>query len=405
MDPDTRTSGFHRSIVLKAGLASRDVLASGQGRAAPAAEPPAAPVEPSLARIGISMEAPRVRGLTSAGVETAFRIPFTITDRKKLPEGVQASIRWDPIEVSIVPADPATEVDPAPSAEPAASPAPETSPAPEASAPPAGSPEPAASTEPGDTSPPPSLPNPLVASPGPGTVGAQGSPAPSPEVERDQPVVPPIDIPLVPGAPPDLVLVQPERLGAVVEPVAGKWQKTGILFPLTLPGDPGLYRMTVTLHDADGVAFDAATQALVPSMLVRIVGEFDAKVLATPTTTLEAGTNVPLPIRVANLGKAEWGRTVVQRRPGGVIAPTAAKVVGHWIALDPAVDMTLAPVTADLPSGLAGGKTADAELQLAVPVRPGAYLLVLDVVTPEHGSLAGLGVAPTIVHVTVLPAP
>jgi hypothetical protein len=40
-----------------------------------------------------------------------------------------------------------------------------------------------------------------------------------------------------------------------------------------------------------------------------------------------------------------------------------------------------------------------------VPVQPGNYLLVLDVVTPSQGSLASLAVPPTMVRVTVLPAP
>jgi hypothetical protein len=40
-----------------------------------------------------------------------------------------------------------------------------------------------------------------------------------------------------------------------------------------------------------------------------------------------------------------------------------------------------------------------------VPATPGQYLLILDVVTPDKGSLASIGVPPTMVRVTVLPAP
>ena len=49
------------------------------------------------------------------------------------------------------------------------------------------------------------------------------------------------------------------------------------------------------------------------------------------------------------------------------------------------------------------GKTADATLELRAPVAPGDYLLMLDIVTPEHGSLVASGADPTIVRVTVLP--
>jgi hypothetical protein len=43
----------------------------------------------------------------------------------------------------------------------------------------------------------------------------------------------------------------------------------------------------------------------------------------------------------------------------------------------------------------------DATLELAVPVTAGQYLLLLDVVTPESGSLAASGLEPSIVRVTV----
>ena len=57
-----------------------------------------------------------------------------------------------------------------------------------------------------------------------------------------------------------------------------------------------------------------------------------------------------------------------------------------------------------LPAGLAPAKSDRcASLALSVPASPGEYLLVLDVVTPEHGSLIAAGVEPTIVRVAVVP--
>ena len=52
---------------------------------------------------------------------------------------------------------------------------------------------------------------------------------------------------------------------------------------MTLPTTPGRYRLTVTLHDADGVAYDAVTQALIPSLIVRVTGDFDGDIPAAPT--------------------------------------------------------------------------------------------------------------------------
>ncbi|HSK52380.1 MAG TPA: hypothetical protein VLA44_06450 [Clostridia bacterium] len=403
MDPDNRRSGFHRSIVLKAGLAARDVLASGRGNpAATRADPaePPEPTEPSL--VGTAkLSAPDVRGLTRANGGTGFRIAFTAAAGATLPETVKASVRWDPLDVPVAPAEPASEVAAEPSAEP--SPEPSTQPPPSL---PTAAPDAETDVEtepsaaPGESAAPSTAPDPSV-------VGAGGQPTPSALPEREQPEAPPVHEPPVPGAPPDAFsLVQPERIGAVVEPVKGKVQRGTLLFPLAMPAQPGLYRLTVTLHDADGVAYDAATQALVAPMLVRVVGDHDAKVLATDATTLEAGTNVPLQVKVANLGKGDWGHEeIAQPRPRQAIPAEAAQVVGHWIALDPSLGTTLAPVTADLPVAMASGSVADATLQLAVPVAPGSYLLILDVVTPEHGSLASLGVATTTVRVTVQPAP
>jgi hypothetical protein len=40
---------------------------------------------------------------------------------------------------------------------------------------------------------------------------------------------------------------------------------------------------------------------------------------------------------------------------------------------------------------------------LAAPVTPGGYLLMFDVIDPDVGSLAALGVPPAIVRVTITP--
>ena len=48
----------------------------------------------------------------------------------------------------------------------------------------------------------------------------------------------------------------------------------------TLPTTAGKYRLTVVLHDADGVAYDAVTQAMIPSLIVRVTGDFDGDIQA-----------------------------------------------------------------------------------------------------------------------------
>ena len=81
----------------------------------------------------------------------------------------------------------------------------------------------------------------------------------------------------------------------------------------------------------------------------------------------------------------------------------SATLVGRWLSL---TDGATAPATAsarvDLPAGLAPRVTTDVVLAISVPTVPGDYLLVLDVITPDHGSLIAAGVEPTIVRVVVV---
>ena len=115
MDTETATSGFTRSVVMKTGLASRDVLAGAAGSARPqlrGAEFEALiPLEPTLIGTKLVLGTPDIKRLPSAGTTGHVDLAFKIKDRKALPTGVQASVRWDPIDVAVAPADPANEVD------------------------------------------------------------------------------------------------------------------------------------------------------------------------------------------------------------------------------------------------------------------------------------------------------
>ena len=82
-------------------------------------------------------------------------------------------------------------------------------------------------------------------------------------------------------------------------------------------------------------------------------------------------------------------------------------VVARWIPLSAGATLPTDPtahiVRSDLPIGLAPGATADA-CSTCPPTAAGDYLLVLDVVTPERGSLVASGADPTLVRITVVPA-
>ena len=271
MDTETATSGFSRSIVMKAGLAPKDVLAGAAGSAF-AASLPIVDFGPTLAGTGITLGTPAFAALPSAGSATTLDIPYTIKNRSGLPKGLEASVRWDPIDVPFAPVAPADEV---------ATPAP-------------------ADPAPTGTSP---------ADPAPAT-GPVGIITPSgviPEVAPQPEGVQRLDAPADAS---DLVVA--ERVGDVVSPAAVKIAKRALQVPVTLPTTPGRYRLTVTLHDASGVAYDAASQALIPTLIIRVTGDFDGDVQAAPTADLLAGADVALGVRVRNLGIAAWGSEAIK---------------------------------------------------------------------------------------------
>lgn len=332
MDPETETSGFTRSIVLKAGLTPATVRAGAEGSGGPIG--PVGPVVPSLVTTGVRFGTPGFDARPSAGAAGHLTLPFRLGDGAGLPDGITASLRWEALEL-VTP--------------PAATPAPGSSPAPVAPVP----------GYPGEQAPPPIEP------------------------------LPPPD-----GA--DLVIA--ELAGDVVAPVATSGRRDALTVPVRAPAAPGRYRLTVTLHDADGVAFDGATQALLPTLTVRVTADIDGAISVAPTMTLTAGRAVDLPIRVANLGAEPWGTEAVLDVTGGTAGrpATMARVVGWWLPSGDALAST------DLPPALAPGATTDLSLALLVPRTPGVHTLVLDLVTPEGVSLMAAGIGPTLVRITVV---
>jgi hypothetical protein len=224
------------------------------------------------------------------------------------------------------------------------------------------------------------------ASPGPAaSPGPVLSPAPSPAAD-------PID------------LVMPEVLGAVVSPVAATRKDAGISVPIRVPAKPGLYRLVGTLHGSDGVAYDAATQALMPALIVRVTGAVAIRYDAPANTYATAGGTFKLRVGVTNLGAAAWGSAEIDHNVGGAEVEPArrATLVARWVNLSGQPGgATAAERLAVLPAALAPGSSATVSLRLTAPTAPGDYLLLLDVITPQAGSLASAGASPGLVRVNV----
>ena len=343
MDPDSVDSGFHRSIVVKPSLASAQVLRDAVGTSRDVTPI----VEESLTGLGITFDAPDLTSPPTAGTKTMLVLPMTKEASAILPTKLMVGTRWDALEAS-----------------------------------------PATGTGAGSSG-------------GSGT-GATGSGSTTtPQGDHDPGTTATRD---APGA--DLVV--PERPGEVVAPVKAKRVPGGgLAVPIRLPTNPGLYRLVATIHGSDGVAFDAATQALVPALVVRVIGGETAAYSMPTTARTAAGASIPFGIRVTNLGRTAWGHAASTFRveQDETEPASRAMLVARWVDLGGAAGLPASPggaaTTALLPAGLAPGASADLALQLIAPAAPGEYLLVVDVIDPRTGSLAATGVPPGIVRVSV----
>ncbi len=338
MDPDSVSSGFHRSLVTKPGLASAVVL----GGAIPRQLVVQPEVEPSLIGLGVTFGAPDLTTPPTAGSATTLVLPIARDAVGLLPSKLMIGTRWDRLD--------------APSGDPVVAPG-------------APAPTPAAGTSAGTTNDDPGTT---------ATTDGQG-----------------------------LDLVAPEVPGEVVAPVRAKLVAGGgISVPVRVPATPGLYRLVATLHQSDGLAFDAATQALLPALVVRVTGPSTAVYGVPPTANARAGQPFTLSVDVTNLGTSAWGHpaSVPMIGEAELVPASRATLVARWIALTTALssgDPAGATASSILPAGLAPGATTTAAFNLTAPAVPGDYLVVLDVVDPVAGSLASLGVPPGIVRVTV----
>ena len=132
--PRTATSGFTRSIVLRAGLTPADVRAGAQGggrgsrsqggdpgSVIPEPEIPVIPPTPSLVSSPVRFDSPDIAARPAAGSVVTLALPFKTPQGLDLLEGMQASIRWDVLGLLTPQASPASPSQPDASASPLAS--------------------------------------------------------------------------------------------------------------------------------------------------------------------------------------------------------------------------------------------------------------------------------------------
>jgi hypothetical protein len=367
LDPDRARQGYFRSLVTQPGAQAADVLNGVDRPGSPAGNGAPDVERVSLASQGATFGTPALAGLTVGGSRTSLTLPLPGTTHDLLPKDAALGVRWDllladgPDPVSSTPPGLASG-----SGAPAA-PDPSTQPAPSSDP-----------TNPAAT-PDPAAPAPAVAGPEPAS------------------------------EPPGIQLVAPELPGVVVVAESTKVKATRMTVPVTLPLRPGLYRLSTSLHDRDGVAFDAATQELIPALLVRITGPLWATYASADSISATAGAPLTVPIRVANTGSQSWSGSSLDT-PEGTVASALerrpARLVARWVTLDRTADGPfLASEVNGPPVYLTPGASVVLSFEMVAPTEPGHYLLVVDVVLSDRGSLTANGVPPGLIRVSVEPSP
>jgi hypothetical protein len=409
LDPDRPASGYHRSLVVKPGVRTADILAG-----APAGwtvtEPAGGDTAPALSLVARGASPVRVRlaGTLVAGGDATLNLVFDSRTAALLPAAFTIGTRWN-----LLAADATVPAAASPSAAPssaAPSPSPDagawTSPAsatPDATAPgdaanPAATPAPAADV--------PDLPTPVATAPAATEVPAETPAAPSAAAETPVPgePSPSDDEPVMAPDPREVDLVKEEVTGTLVtvSPASASTRKPSV--SVAVPSRPGLYRLVITLHDASGVAYEAATQELFPALVVQVTGPLWA-VYGTPDqVSIGPGGRLDVRVEVANTGSEPWGARPTESLvdPAPILAADPPLLVARWVSLDGTGDPGGAPPPAGtVPAYVDPGTSTTLEMVLDAPDAAGQYLLLFDVLLPDGRSLAAAGVPPGIVRVAV----
>lgn len=367
MDPTEPDSGFYRSLVAKAQLRAEEVRRGAALVEAGPAIDPGAPIGPPVTAMTLD-------GVPTVGADVTLALD--LEDPASASAGLGLGVRWDALapepDQELPTGTPSEPPGEAAAAE--ASPSPETIPVPSPS---------------GDAVP---------ATPEPLSYPELATPSPDP-------ASPAAD------AAPEVSLVAAEVPGAVVRVGSTTPTDTGLAAVVTVPDGPGLYRLVVTLHDADGVAFDAVTQETIPALVVRVTPALSATIGAPDRLALHAAETASVPVSILNSGDLPWYAPLPEGDPQAVIdrlvqGTWGARLVGHWISLGVVVDAAEVAPMPDIVVDISAspGAIFTASLPITAPSEPGPYLLVLDVVSPIYGSLTVLGAPePTAIRVEVLP--
>ena len=337
IDPDGARTGFYRSLVVVPGARIADTLRAAATNAGAPAEPapPTAPTpDPrALAERGARFGMPRLAGPPVVDIVATLTIPVDAATLGLLPDPVVIGTRWD------------------------------------------------------------AIPSDVRSMPLPSVEATSGDASAAPGPTSDRAVV--TDAARPGGEAPSIDLIVPESTGKVVVTQPAIRTDAGLTAQVTTPTVPGLYRLVTTVHQADGVAYDAETQDLLGALIVRVTGTLWATYGLPTEASAVPDQPMTMQIRLANSGTDPWTMPWSDR---------SALLVARWVALDDITTLAAAPgETTVVAVVIAPAEDKVLQVELRAPHQPGSYLLVFDVQDGDARSLASIGVPPGLLRVTVQP--
>jgi hypothetical protein len=341
LDPDRANGGYHRSLVSK-GVSSAQLRAGATGTSTVSSILPTLPVTPSLVSLGLTFGQVNVRSMPIAAARSELVLPIANKGAKKIPDGTQLGVRWDPLVLDPKPAPGAGTSPPAASSSPSA-----------------------ASTSPAPLSTPAAIDAPDVDLIVPEQLGSVVSLGRATATNKGLNVG--VTYPTAPGL---------YRLVVTLH------DSTGIAYDA--PTQSKLTSVIVHVGGLYSAAFGAPTVLALNTGAASTVG---VRVVNAGSQVWDAPSSTP-PSEPDSL--LVWLRT----------NRTAARVTGTWVSSQGLPVPSPASAAID-PTAAAPGGSAAVGLNVVAPDQAGDYLLLLDVVTPTHGALSTLGSTPAIIRVSV----
>lgn len=190
---------------------------------------------------------------------------------------------------------------------------------------------------------------------------------------------------------------------------------------IIMPEQPGNYELKLRLRDSSGRQLLSDYRPAFAPLTVEVATPFSARYEVASEMVVGRRNKLTVPLRLVNDGLLDWqGHTT--ETPTWLVASWLSQdgeqrsIPAGWLLIDPDAefDIPLAPEAeldaeidpdAELEEEPVLAPGLNVELTVATPRRAGEYVLQLDIIDADYGSLSGQGVEPGSTTVLVVKLP